>query len=174
MSAFTLLWHSILRSSLWIKGSKETRLVWITLLAMKDADGVVTSSMIGLADIAKLTVEECREAVKELSSPDPDDTSKVDEGRRIREVRGGWQIINHEYYRFTTEAKREFWRQQKAEQRAAAQDRLLTKKLKATGRQSNRMKKMVRNNHLPREDSVVRALNRGDERAADYIENEHL
>lgn len=117
MTGFTLLWSKILDSSIWIKGSKETRLVWITLLAMKDYQGRISSSVVGLADRAKVSEDECRKALRVLLAPDPDDTSKVEAGRRIREVQGGWEIINHDFYRFSTEAKREFWRQQKAEQR---------------------------------------------------------
>jgi len=116
--SFALLWGKILYSSLWVKESKETRLVWITMLAMKDANGIIHASVVGLADAAKVTVEECKEALRIFLSPDPDDTSKIEEGRRIRVVPGGWQIINHDLYRFSTDAKREFWRQQKAEQRA--------------------------------------------------------
>lgn len=119
VSGFALLWSKILDSSIWIKESKETRLVWITLLAMKDRDGRIHASVIGLADRAKVTPDECRTALKIFLSPDPDDTSHVEEGRRVREIPGGWEIINHDLYRFSTEEKREFWRRQKAEQRAA-------------------------------------------------------
>lgn len=115
---FALLWGKILRSSIWIKESKETRLVWVTLLALKNHEGKIWSSVVGLADSAKVSVEECREALRIFLSPDPDDTSKVEDGRRIREMPGGWEIVNHDLYRFSTEAKREFWRQQKADQRA--------------------------------------------------------
>lgn len=107
-----------MRSSIWVKESKETRLVWIAMIAMKNFYGYVKSSKVGLADCAKVTPEECEAALKVLLSPDPDDTSGVDEGRRIKEVPGGWQIVNNDLYRFSSEAKREFWRQQKAEQRA--------------------------------------------------------
>jgi hypothetical protein len=117
MSGFTLLWGKILDSSIWVKETKETRLVWITLLAMKDKEGNVQSSEIGLADRAKVSPEECRKALKILLSPDPDDTSKVEKGVRIRVIPGGWQVVNHDLYRFSTEARRELWRQQKAEQR---------------------------------------------------------
>jgi hypothetical protein len=117
MNGFALLWGKILDSSIWVKESKETRLVWVTMLAMKNADGVIQASVIGLADRAKVSPDECRMALKIFLSPDPDDTSKVEDGRRIREVSGGWQIVNHDLYRFSTEAKREFWRQTKAEQR---------------------------------------------------------
>ena len=122
MSGFALLWGKILESSLWIKESKETRLVWVTLLAMKDRKGKVQASLVGLADRAKVTVEECREALRVLTSPDADDTSKVEEGRRIREVAGGWEIINHELYRFSTEARRAYWAEMKALQRKNAKN----------------------------------------------------
>lgn len=118
MSDFSLLWGSILHSSIWVKESKETRLVWITLIALKNFDGYVKSSVLGLADAAKVTPEECKAALDILLAPDPDDTSGVEEGRRIKVVPGGWQIVNNDLYRFSSDAKREFWRQQKAEQRA--------------------------------------------------------
>lgn len=119
MTGFALLWSKTLRSSLWIKGSKETKLVFLTLLMLKNVDGIIQSSVVGLADAAKVTDDEAREALRVLLSPDPNDTSKVEQGRRIREVPGGWQIVNADLYRFSTEAKRLFWAQQKAEQRAA-------------------------------------------------------
>jgi hypothetical protein len=117
VTGFSLLWQKILRSSIWIKESKETRLVWITMLAMKDKEGLVQSSVIGLADAAKVTKEECEAALEVLMAPDEDDTSEVEEGRRIRKVQGGWQVINNDLYRFSTEAKREFWRETQAEYR---------------------------------------------------------
>jgi hypothetical protein len=123
MVGFTLLWSKILDSSLWVTGSKELRLVWITILAMKDSNGVVQASVVGLADRAKVSVVECRTALDTLKAPDPEDTSKVEEGRRIRDIPGGWQVINHDLYRFSTEAKREFWRKAKADQRAKSAPR---------------------------------------------------
>lgn len=123
MSAqFSLLWGKILDSSIWVKESKETRLVWITLLAMKDREGHVYASRIGLADRAKVSPDECAKAIKIFMSPDPDDTSKVEDGIRLREIPGGWEIVNHDLYRFSTDEKREFWRRCKAESRARKKD----------------------------------------------------
>lgn len=153
MNGFALLWGKILDSSIWVKESKETRLVWITLLAMKNSEGKIWSSVIGLAHRAKVSQEECKTALHILLSPDPDDTSKVEEGRRIREIPGGWEVINHDLYRFSTEAKREFWRVQKAEQRK-----------KTTGKKKRRTRTV-----LPGELAGVRALESGDEQAADRI-----
>jgi hypothetical protein len=118
MSTFSLLWGSIIHSSLWIRGTKDARLLFISMMAMRDSEGVIRSSFIGLADAAKIKPEECKVALSELMSPDPDDSSGVEDGRRVREVSGGWQIINHEHYQFSTESKREAWRMRKAKQRA--------------------------------------------------------
>lgn len=118
MKKYALLWSKILDSSLWVKESMETRIVFLTLLAMKDHDGEVYASVVGLADRAKVPVDKTREALKILTSPDPDDTSKVDEGRRIKEIQGGWRIVNHELYRYTSDEKREYWARKKREQRA--------------------------------------------------------
>jgi hypothetical protein len=129
-TGFTLLWGKILESSIWVKETKETRLVWITMLAMKDRVGRVQASVVGLADRAKVSVAECRKALEVLMSPDPDDTSKVEEGRRLREIPGGWEIVNHDLYRFSTDELRELWRRQKADQRArkkAAMDEAVVK-----------------------------------------------
>jgi hypothetical protein len=117
MSGFAMLWSKTLDSSIWVKESKETRLVWVTMLMMKDSDGVIQASKVGLADRAKVSERECLEALRILTSPDPNDTSGVEGGRRVQEIPGGWQIVNHDRYRFSTEAKREVWRQQKAQQR---------------------------------------------------------
>ena len=155
MSGFALLWSRILDSSLWVKESKETRLVWITLLAMRDSEGRVMCSVVGLADRAKVTVEECRKAIVVLEGPDEDDSSGVEGGRRIRRVEGGWEIVNHDRYRFSTEAKREFWRQQKAEQRNRG------------GRGKGKGKKGWKNAGLERE--YGEAYKEGDEARCDEI-----
>lgn len=114
---FVMLWSKTLRSSIWINGTKEDRLLWFTLLMMKDSEGRVYSSLPGLAHTARLTVEECLESLGKFLNDDPDDTSGVEGGRKLREIEGGWEVVNHDLYRFSTAEKREFWRQQKEDQR---------------------------------------------------------
>ena len=158
MSGFCLVWGKMLHSSLWVRESKETRLVWMTLLMLKDFEGRVQCSLVGLADAAKVTVDECREAVRVLTSPDEADSSKVDDGRRIREIHGGWMIVNHDLYRFSTEAKREFWRQQKAEQRAREAARLAGRRRKDPGMDG----KPASAAYKAREKAEVAKLERGE------------
>jgi hypothetical protein len=116
-SGFTLLWSSMLDSSIWMEDA-ATRIVWFTLLMMKDDDGMVkTSSAKVIAHKARVTEEEARKALEKFLGPDPDSHLKNDEGKRVREVNGCLQIINHEQYRFSTDAKRLFWRHQKEEKK---------------------------------------------------------
>jgi uncharacterized phage protein (TIGR02220 family) len=71
------------------------------MLASANMDGIVDASLPGLADLARVTLKECEEALKVLMSPDEYSRTKTDEGRRIREVDGGWLILNHAKYRDT-------------------------------------------------------------------------
>lgn len=117
---YVKIFDSILRSSIWVIESKETRLVWITMLALASREGLVTSSVVGLADAAKVSLEECNEALRVLLEPDPNDSSGVDSGRRLRVVQGGWEIVNFKTYRMklSQEERREYMRQKQAEYRA--------------------------------------------------------
>jgi hypothetical protein len=98
MSGYTKLFGSIIHSTVW-REPNHVRLVWVTMLAMQDRDGVVEASLPGLADAARVTLEECKEALGKLMSPDPYSRSKDHEGRRIAEVDGGWVLLNSDKYR---------------------------------------------------------------------------
>jgi len=96
--SYTKLFHSIITSTIWLEDDK-TRIVWITMLAMKDKNGEVFGSIPGLARIAGVDVESCRNAIAKFLSPDVDSRTKDDEGRRISEIDGGWHVNNHDKYR---------------------------------------------------------------------------
>ena len=119
MSGYTKLFSSILASTIWREDDK-TRLVWITLLAMADKNGVAEGSVPGLADFARVSVEECRASLKKLMAPDPDSRSRIHEGRRIKEIDGGWLLLNHAKYRAKLNAddRREYNRQKQQEWRS--------------------------------------------------------
>lgn len=97
MAGYTKLHASILDSSVWLT-DKETRLVWITMLAMADQDGVVNASVGGLAHRARVTHEECLAALDVFMKPDPDSRDGTT-GERIERVPGGWLVLNHANYR---------------------------------------------------------------------------
>lgn len=99
MTGYTKLFGSILDSSLWVNETKETRLVWITLLAMSDRHGEVSASIPGLAARAKVSIPEVETALAAFTAPDPYSRTKDFEGRRIEAIDGGWVLLNHAKYR---------------------------------------------------------------------------
>lgn len=96
--SYTKLFASIITSTLWSEDDR-TRIVWITLMACADKNGEFQGSIPGLARIAGVPVEDCRNAIAKFLSPDPDSRTKDDEGRRIEEIPGGWALLNYRKYR---------------------------------------------------------------------------
>ena len=95
---FVKLYGSILDSTVWLE-SLPTKVLWVTMLAMADADGCVAASVPGLAKRAGVTRSECEAALEILAVPDPDSKTPDNDGRRIEKVTGGWLILNARLYR---------------------------------------------------------------------------
>lgn len=121
MTGFTKLFSSIVNSTIWDEDA-ATRLVWITLLCLSDANGNVEGSIPGLAHQARVSLDETRKALKKLMAPDPDSRSKEHDGRRIEEIDGGWLILNYTKYRkkLSADARREYQAKWIADKRAEA------------------------------------------------------
>lgn len=88
------LLKSILDSALWQYDS-DTRIVWITMLAMSDRTGYVGASLSGLASRARVPLESARSAVARFSERDDDSSTPDHDGRRIEKVSRGWRILNY-------------------------------------------------------------------------------
>jgi hypothetical protein len=95
---FTKLFQSITESTIWVEPN-AVRIVWITMLAMADKKGRVFASIPGLANRARVEVEECRMAINTFLSPDAESRTSDHEGRRIMPIDGGWVLLNHAKYR---------------------------------------------------------------------------
>lgn len=95
---FTKLFSSITESTIWVEPS-NVRLVWITMLAMADAKGRVWASVPGLANRARVPVEDVEEALNKFLGPDKYSRTPDNEGRRIEKIDGGWRLLNHAKYR---------------------------------------------------------------------------
>lgn len=121
---YVKLFQTILTSTIW-RESAPVRVVWITLLVMADREGVVFSSLPGLAAVAGVTIQECEEALTRLADPDPYSGTQTHEGRRIEPVERGWFIINYPYYRdlHDAEQRREQVREAVARHRARREKR---------------------------------------------------
>lgn len=126
MSGYTKLFNSILMSSVW-EETAETRIVWVTLLALADQYGHVDGTEKSIARVARVPLDACHAALTTFLEPDPDDRSKVDEGRRIRVEDSGWLIVNHALYRdrMSLDDRRERDRLRKRAKRAMSATRPL-------------------------------------------------
>lgn len=98
MSGYTKLFGSIVASTIWSEDD-QTRIVWITMLAMKNQHGEVEASIPGLAKFAHVSLEATEGALAKLMAPDPYSRTKEFEGRRIEEIDGGWLVLNHTKYK---------------------------------------------------------------------------
>ena len=121
MAGYTKLFNSILASTIWREDDK-TRIVWITLLAMANKDGLAETSLPGLADMARVSIDDCKAAILKLESPDEYSRTKDFEGRRIEPCDGGWRLLNHAKYRakMSADERREYNRMKQQEWRAKA------------------------------------------------------
>lgn len=124
VSGYTKLFSSILMSSIW-EESTETRLVWVTLLALADQNGHVDGTVKSLARVSRVTEEECQKALDCLLGPDPLDRSGVMDGRRIVVEQGGWRLVNHAVYRakMSADERRARDRERKREKRGVSAGR---------------------------------------------------
>jgi len=116
--SFTKLQRSIITSSIWLEEA-DTRLVWITLLALCDRDGIARCSQRGLAHTARVSQKNCDAALRVLMEPDSD-SRDLGDGRRVERVEGGFLILNYlkKIAEGTSEERREYFRDKQAESRA--------------------------------------------------------
>lgn len=98
MSGFVKLASDLVFSSIW-QADPAVCKVWITLLALANCDGRVRGSPGWLAHMARVPQEDCDRALQMFLGPDPSSRTPTNEGRRISEIEGGWQIINYRLHR---------------------------------------------------------------------------
>lgn len=99
MRTFSPLWSMIVYSSLWDESDCVVK-VFMTMMALKDADHVYRGTAYSLAMQSRKSEVEVLEALKILSSPDERRVeSQPFDGRRIESVEDGWLILTGEKYR---------------------------------------------------------------------------
>ena len=118
-NSFVKLFNTIITSSIW-EEDNETRILWITMLALANRDGVVLAAPKRLAKLANIPVNKCQQCLQTLSAPDVDSRTPDNEGRRIGVVPGGWRILNYALYREKGRslARNEYLRDKKREEPA--------------------------------------------------------
>lgn len=128
---FTKLFSSITESTVWCEPDR-TRLVWIAMLAMADHAGRVWSSVPGLANRARVPLEDVEIALTTFLSPDSYSRTPDHEGRRIEPIDGGWRLLNHAKYRqirdeeSIKESKRRYISERRAAEKAASVEKSRT------------------------------------------------
>ncbi len=98
MSGYAKLFSEILNSSIWDE-SNETRIIWITMLALADSEGFIRGSTGWLARRARVNVSTVDIALQKFLSPDPSSRTPANDGRRIESTPDGWVILNYVAYR---------------------------------------------------------------------------
>jgi hypothetical protein len=108
---YAKLFQKILDSTIWREDDK-TRIVWITLLAMSDQDGIVDAAMPSIADRARVDIPACKAALDKFLAPEEYSRTTEFEGRRIEKVGNGYKLLNHKKYRemMSLEHRREYKR----------------------------------------------------------------
>lgn len=95
---YTKLFSDIVDSSIWDEDN-DTRIVWVTLLALSNADGFVRGSTGWLAGKSRVPVRKCAEALVKFAAPDPKSRTPDNDGRRIEVLEDGWLILNYLAFR---------------------------------------------------------------------------
>ena len=99
VTMYNKLFQQILDSSIWLE-SDTTRIVWITLIAAMDEDGMAHfASLSNLARRAIVTQKAAQAAVASLEGPDENSSDPENDGKRIERVPGGWIVLNAGKYR---------------------------------------------------------------------------
>lgn len=99
MNTYSPLWNKIVESSIWDEPD-PVRILFTTMLAVKDADHIVRKTAFQLGKLSRYDEAIVLDALKVLASPD---TKRIEpqpfEGRRIQAVEDGWLVLNGEKYR---------------------------------------------------------------------------
>lgn len=99
MTSMTPIFREIVDSSLWSE-PPHVRVLFMTMLALKDADHVVRIEMHHLPRKAVLEPDQVVEALHILESPDEKwgGLDQEYQGRRLKRVEEGWLVLNGEKY----------------------------------------------------------------------------
>ena len=97
MNTFAPLFSGLVESSIW-EEPYHVRILFVSMLAIKDMDHVVRRNEYQLMKRANISAEEVKEALKILESPDTRRPGQLHDGRRIQKVEDGWIVLNGQFY----------------------------------------------------------------------------
>jgi hypothetical protein len=94
---WTPIWDMMIDSSIWQEPDHVFR-VFVAMMILKSPTHVVWLDGYQIARRIHMPIEKVLDALTVLSEPDPRRPAQAHEGRRIRKVEGGWEVINGEKY----------------------------------------------------------------------------
>lgn len=97
MNTFSPLFSNIVESSIW-EEAYHVRILFVSMLAIKDLDHVVRKNEYQLRKRANITEAELAEGLKVLLEPDLKRPGQPFGGRRIERVNDGFLILNGQFY----------------------------------------------------------------------------
>lgn len=100
---YVKVFSDIVNSSIWAEDA-ETCKIWVTLLTLCNADGIVRATAPGISNASRVNIEKTRQVIALLESPDPESRTPDNEGRRIERVDGGYLVLNYMKYRNLVDA----------------------------------------------------------------------
>lgn len=147
MSYWRPIFDSMFDSSVWDE-PYHVRLLWVAMIGLQGRDHVVRCTPYALHKRANITEEEALEGLRVLSNPDRRRKEHQEfEGRRIREVEGGWLVLNGaKYYELMQKVRR-----QEGQNEWAKEDRKKKKLLSAR----ERITRAVENDPLIKEGKAI-------------------
>ena len=151
MGGYTKLFQDIVTSTIWVE-CNDCRVLWITILALKDETNVCRATVPALAKMCNITIQECEDYLVKFQEPDEYSRSREFEGRRIERVDGGWLVLNGQKYRdmMRGEERRDYVREQVRKHRQRAKQNTID-----YSNQSNQCKPIAEAEAQAEEDLIV-------------------
>lgn len=102
MSGYVPVFDSVFHGTLC--GRWPTLPVWLTILPMADKHGHIDLTCQAMSALTGWPIDLLKQAIAELTQPDPESRSEAHEGRRLILIdpdnrQWGWIVVNHEKYR---------------------------------------------------------------------------
>lgn len=104
---FAKVYESLLDSTLFYSGGKDTCWLFVVMLLKSDKDGYIRIADKGIAEKADMSMDEFNKAIKILKAADPESNLIMCEGRRVKSLRDmpneeenrGYLVVNKNHYR---------------------------------------------------------------------------
>jgi len=93
--SYVKLFKSVITSTIWTYDAK-TCVVWITMMVTADKRGMVKGTTATLANLANVSINDCRASLDRLLAPDEHAATKHHNGSIVEKVKCGWMLRGHQ------------------------------------------------------------------------------